>query len=42
MVHNEQMVDYVSAVALCCIFRELLLNSTCPLSSALELLKTIK
>jgi len=38
---REQMVDCVPAVALCCIFRQLLVNSPCPLSSALELLKMI-
>ena len=41
VVHSEQMVDCVSAVALCCIFRQLLVNSPCPLSNALELLKMI-
>ena len=35
------MVDQVSVVALCCIFRDLLANSPCPLLSALEIQKII-
>jgi len=38
---HEQRVDCMSAVALCCIFRQLLVNSPCPLLNALELLKMI-
>ena len=38
---GEQMVHCLSAVALCSIFRELLVNSACTLSSALEVQKMI-
>ena len=38
---REQMIDCVSLAALCCIFRQLLVNSPCPLSSAMELLQMI-